>query len=168
MVRFLIIGAVLLVGLSSAKAEPKVAPAAPCSINFMRCMFPSQNPFSGARSISVKMHRVHAPRPHRVHAESAIVPNPAGCPRIAFCACAAAVRVFGAPIRSLWAAASWFRFPKADPAPGMVAVRRHHVFVLEAHIDGNIWMAYDANSGNHATRIHARSIAGYQIVNPHA
>jgi hypothetical protein len=49
----------------------------------------------------------------------------------------------------------------------MVAVRRHHVFVLEAHLGGDQWQVYDANSGGHATRIHARSIAGYQIVNPH-
>jgi hypothetical protein len=29
----------------------------------------------------------------------------------------------------------------------MVAARRGHVFVLEQHIDGDAWMAYDANSG---------------------
>jgi hypothetical protein len=49
----------------------------------------------------------------------------------------------------------------------MAAVRRHHVFVLEQHIEGNTWLAYDANSGGHATRLHPRSIAGYVIVNPH-
>jgi hypothetical protein len=49
----------------------------------------------------------------------------------------------------------------------MVAVQSHHVFVLEAHLGGDIWRVFDANSGGHATRIHARSIAGYAIVNPH-
>jgi hypothetical protein len=70
--------------------------------------------------------------------------------------------------RELWLAANWFRFPRSAPAPGMVAVRRHHVFVLEQHLGGDKWLAFDANSGGHRTRIHARSIAGYVIVNPRA
>lgn len=96
-----------------------------------------------------------------------VVANPAGCPRTAFCACGAAVRVFGAPIRALWTAASWFKFPRSAPVPGSVAVRSHHVFVLEADLGGGVWEVYDANSGGHLTRIHSRSIAGYTIVNPH-
>lgn len=95
-----------------------------------------------------------------------ILAHPSGCPERAFCGCGAAVRVFGAPIRSLWLAANWFKFPRAHPAAGMVAVRRHHVFVLEQHLGGNTWLAYDANSGRRLTRLHARSIAGYVIVNP--
>jgi hypothetical protein len=59
--------------------------------------------------------------------EATIVAHPPGCSRRAFCGCGAAVRVFGAPIRSLWLAANWFKFPRAQPAAGMVAVRRHHV-----------------------------------------
>ena len=73
--------------------------------------------------------------------------------------------MFGAPIRSLWLAANWFKFPRAAPSAGMVAVRRHHVFVLEAYLGGDTWQVYDANSA-HQTRIHARSIAGYVTVNP--
>jgi hypothetical protein len=68
----------------------------------------------------------------------------------------------------LWRAANWFRFPRAAPAPGMAAVKRHHVFVLERHIGGDTWLAYDANSGRHMTRVHPRSIAGFTIVDPHA
>jgi len=107
--------------------------------------------------------------PQKVYSghRSEIVAHPSGCPARLFCACGAAVRVFGAPLRSLWTAAAWFKFPRSSPAPGMVAVRSHHVFVLEQHIEGNVWLAFDANSGGHATRIHARSIAGYAIVNPH-
>lgn len=105
--------------------------------------------------------KVYSPR-------AEIVPHPAGCPSRAFCGCGAAVRVFGSPVRSLWLASNWFRFPRTAPASGMVAVRHHHVFVLEAHLGGDTWQVYDANSGGHATRIHARSIAGYAIVNPHA
>lgn len=97
---------------------------------------------------------------------AAVVSHPSGCPARAFCGCGAAVRIFGSPVRSLWLAANWYRFPRSAPAPGAVAVRRHHVFVLEQHLGGNVWLAYDANSGRHLTRVHARSIAGYTIVNP--
>lgn len=107
-----------------------------------------------------------APEPRRRIAGT-VVAHPPGCPARAFCGCGAAVRVFGAPIRSLWLAANWLRFPRAAPAAGMVAARRGHVFVLEQHISGSTWQVYDANSGGRRTRIHARSIAGYQIVNPH-
>ncbi len=99
-------------------------------------------------------------------AEHGIVGHPAGCPGRAFCGCGAAVRVFGSPVRSLWLAAAWYRFPRAAPAPGHVAVRRHHVMVLEADLGSGVWRVYDANSGGHATRVHARSISGYTIVNP--
>lgn len=97
-----------------------------------------------------------------------VVGHPTGCPARRFCGCGAAVRVFGTPRRDLWLAANWLRFPRAAPAPGMVAARHGHVFVLESHLDGDVWMAYDANSGGHATRIHPRPISGYTIVNPRA
>src|SRR5262245_13468351 len=75
-------------------------------------------------------HAVARHRSHRVidSAPATIVLHPQGCPRRLFCGCGAAVRIFGAPIRSLWLAANWFRFPRTAPAAGMVAVRRHHVF----------------------------------------
>ena len=103
-----------------------------------------------------------------VRVATIIQPHPPGCPSRLFCGCGAAVRIFGKPIRDLWLAANWFKFPRTAPAAGMVAVRRHHVFVLEAHLGGNTWKVYDANSGGRKTRIHARSIAGYAIVNPRA
>ena len=98
----------------------------------------------------------------------AFLSHPAGCPRIAFCGCGAAVEVFGAAKRSLWLAAAWFHFPHTSPAPGMVAVRPHHVFVLRQHIEGSVWLVADFNSGQHKSRLQARSVAGYTIVNPHA
>lgn len=116
-------------------------------------------PQTAARRASAGAGRAEAPA-------ATIVPHPAGCPPRAFCGCGAAVRVFGRPVRDLWPAAAWFKFPRAAPAAGMVAVRRHHVFVLEAPLGGDRWQVYDANSGRRATRIHARSIAGYAIVNP--
>lgn len=93
--------------------------------------------------------------------------RPAGCPR-AFCGCGASLRVFGRVVPELNLAANWLRFPRTSPAPGMVAARRGHVFVLEQPLGGDMWMAYDANSGGSATRIHARSLRGYTVVNPHA
>lgn len=96
-----------------------------------------------------------------------IVSHPAGCPRTAFCGCGVSVKVFGQPVRNLYLAANWFKFPRAAPAPGMVAVRHHHVFYIEAiDANGNV-IAYDPNSGGHQTRIHTRSLAGYRVVNPH-
>lgn len=95
------------------------------------------------------------------------VAHPAGCPRRAFCGCGAAVEVFGRPVRELWLAANWFKFPRAMPAPGMVAVRRHHVFVLRAPSSSGRWIVYDANSGRGGTRVHERSLSGYVVVNPH-
>jgi hypothetical protein len=93
--------------------------------------------------------------------------RPSGCPQ-SFCGCGAALRVFGRIVPELNLAANWLRFPRTSPAPGMVAARHGHVFVLEQHVEGDTWMAYDANSGGHATRMHARSLRGYTIVNPHA
>lgn len=95
------------------------------------------------------------------------LPHPSGCPRVAFCACGAAVEVFGRAIRSLWPAEAWFKFPRSYPAPGNVAVRRHHVFVLREHVEGLLWEVADYNSGHHLSRLHERSISGYAIVNPH-
>ena len=93
--------------------------------------------------------------------------RPAGCPS-AFCGCAASIHLFGHIVPELNLAANWLRFPRTSPAPGMVAARRGHVFVLEQHVEGDVWMAYDGNSGGRATRIHARSLRGYTVVNPRA
>lgn len=96
------------------------------------------------------------------------VAHPSGCPRIAFCGCGASIEVFKRNIRSLWLAANWFKFPRARPAPGMVAVRRHHVFVIREVLNGSLVLAYDANSGGHRTRVWVRSLAGFTVVNPRA
>lgn len=131
---------------------------------------------AGVKSIRVQMKRerhLTNPRPRQAR-QSAIVAHPIGCPWRAFCGCGAVERLkhaWGVIVkkpRELWLAANWFRFPRSAPAPGMVAVRRHHVFVLEQHLGGDKWLAFDANSGGHRTRIHARSIEGYTIVNPRA
>lgn len=92
--------------------------------------------------------------------------HPRGCPRRAFCGCGAAVHLFGSPIKSLWPSTAWFRFPRSQPAPNTVAVRRGHVFVLKQHVEGKVWLVADYNSGGHRSRLHHRSISGYAIVSP--
>lgn len=162
--------ALLILALAATGAEARRHPghrAAPeiCQSDIMR---PCGGWFFGQEPANLAQR--HGPVASRGYRSSAgkVVGHPPGCPRRAFCGCGAAVRVFGSPVRSLWLAAAWLRFPRAAPAPGMVAARRGHVFVLESHLGGNTWLAYDANSGGHATRIHPRSIAGYAIVNPRA
>lgn len=91
--------------------------------------------------------------------------RPSGCPH-RFCGCALSIKVFGQSVRDLWLAANWFRFPRTNPAVGMVAVRRGHVFQLISHVGGSMWQVWDPNSGRGQTRIHNRSIAGLTIVNP--
>ncbi len=98
--------------------------------------------------------------------ETRLVDHPEGCPRTSFCGCGVAVKVFGRPIRDLWLAANWFRYKIAEAAPGMVAVRRHHVFYIVEVVGHGRVLAYDPNSGGHKTRIHLRSLAGYRVVDP--
>jgi hypothetical protein len=95
------------------------------------------------------------------------VAHPQGCPSTSFCGCGVALYVFGHQVRSLWLAANWLSFPSASPAPGMVAVRRGHVFAILANRGRGSVLAYDPNSGRHRTRIHVRSLAGFKVVNPH-
>lgn len=91
--------------------------------------------------------------------------RPAGCPR-AFCGCEASLYKFGRIVPELNLASNWRRFPRTAPSPGMAAVRSGHVMILESQVSGNVWNVHDGNSGGHVTREHARSIAGYTIVDP--
>ena len=92
--------------------------------------------------------------------------RPEGCPH-AFCGCEASLYLFGAIRADLNLASNWARkFPRTTPAPGMAAVRNHHVMVLMSHVEGNNWMVHDGNSGGGLTREHVVSISGYTIVNP--
>lgn len=117
-------------------------------------------------------HYHHAHRYNRIPAvhslaNTTMLPHPAGCPHVAFCGCGAALDVFGHDVRELWLAANWYKFPRAEPAPGMVAVVQHHVSVLAEHIQGSVWMVKDYNGGQHQSYLHPRNIASMTIVNPH-
>ena len=92
--------------------------------------------------------------------------RPAGCPH-SFCGCEASRYLFGHVHTDLNLASNWMRkFPRASPAPGMAAVRSHHVFVLMSYVGGSNWLVHDGNSGHGLTREHVRSISGYTVVNP--
>lgn len=91
--------------------------------------------------------------------------RPSGCPN-RFCGCEASLYKFGRIIPELNLASNWYRFPRTAPAPGMAAVRSGHVMILESQVSGNVWNVHDGNSGGHVTREHARSLAGYTIVDP--
>jgi hypothetical protein len=97
--------------------------------------------------------------------ERVVGSRPSGCPN-RFCGCEASLYKFGRIIPELNLASNWFRFPRTAPGPGMAAVRRGHVMILESQVSGNVWNVHDGNSGGHVTREHARSLAGYTIVNP--
>ena len=124
----------------------------------------------------VNHHRAHHHVAHHratrhSHAEDAngngvIGSRPAGCPH-QFCGCEASRYLFGRIIPALNLARNWIKqFPRTSPAPGMVAARAHHVFVLMSHASGLDWLVHDGNSGHGLTREHVRSIAGYVVVNP--
>lgn len=102
------------------------------------------------------------------NSDAAVVGDrPSGCPH-AFCGCEASRYVFGEIRPELNLASNWIRkFPRTEPAPGMVAARAHHVMVLMSHVGGNDWMVHDGNSGGGLTREHVESIRGYVIVDPH-
>jgi hypothetical protein len=91
--------------------------------------------------------------------------RPEECPA-SFCGCEASRYVFGKVRPELNLASNWMRFPRAAPAPGMVAVRNHHVMVLMSHAGGNEWLVHDGNSGGRLTREHVMPISRYVVVNP--
>lgn len=94
-----------------------------------------------------------------------VVPNPPGCPERLFCGCGVSVKVYGHPVRELYTAASWRRFPRAECGRGRVAVWQGHVaYILACHGDGTADL-YDPNSGEHLTRIHRRALPSL-IVDP--
>ena len=100
--------------------------------------------------------------------EIAFLPHPPCCPQRQFCACGAAYKVFGRCVRELWPVSAWYGFPRALPAPGMIAIpHRHHLFVLESQVSGDNWWTADYNSGGHQSRRQVQNIAGMTIVNPH-
>src|SRR5258708_5886710 len=174
MLKFVFVASALLVltsTVSEARSFRTTSQAPGCNVT-MPCDFSASQPGrsitpTSQRSEQRSKPRVDFGRPNVSNVASAeiVSSRPSGCPR-SFCGCGASLRVFGRIVPELNLAANWLRFPRAAPAPGMVAARHGHVFVLEAHVEGDTWMAYDANSGGHATRIHPRSLRASPVFNP--
>jgi hypothetical protein len=92
--------------------------------------------------------------------------RPTGCPH-AYCGCGLA-RYLGLKDRRLNLAWSWAKmFPRTSAAPGMAAVRRGHVMLLQSHVEGTRWIVRDYNGGRHLSWIHERDVRGFVFVNPH-
>lgn len=141
---------------------------------------PSNSHWSGAGYSTSKKavrHHVKSNRrvvraPVRVNANTGslaarqVIPHPAGCPRRLFCGCGASMHLFGTVKPGLMLAANWLRYPRAAPAPGMVAANRGHVFVIDKVLGNGMVMAYDYNSGGGRSHYHARSLRGFTVVNP--
>jgi hypothetical protein len=91
--------------------------------------------------------------------------RPSGCPH-AYCGCG--LRKFlGFTDTALNLAWEWARrFPRTSAHAGAVAVRRHHVMLLESHLGGTVWLVRDFNGGRHLSWLHARSIVGFIFVDP--
>ncbi len=94
--------------------------------------------------------------------------RPAGCPR-AYCGCGLR-KYLGLADKRLNLAWNWARlFPRAvGPAPGVAAVRGHHVMYIEGAAGNGLWTVRDYNSGRGLSRIHVRDVRGYVFVNPRA
>lgn len=105
------------------------------------------------------------PRDGNGNSVTVIGHRPHGCPK-AYCGCG--LRLFlGLSDTRLNKASMWARlFPRVSPRPGAVAVRSHHVFMLVAHVSGDVWTVRDYNSGRGLSRIHNRSVRGYVFVSP--
>lgn len=91
--------------------------------------------------------------------------RPAGCPAL-YCGCGLA-QYLGIKDKRLNLAWSWAQiFPRTSAAPGMAAVRRGHVMLLQSHVDGTRWVVRDYNGGRGLSWIHVRDVRGYVFVNP--
>ncbi|MGA8615163.1 MAG: hypothetical protein WB760_26480 [Xanthobacteraceae bacterium] len=119
----------------------------------------------GCFAMSSCAHARHLRRAYS-YDEGRVVSHPSGCPWSAFCGCGASVKIFGHPVRDLYLASNWYRFPRTSPHAGAVAVWSHHVAVIESYNGDGHAIAYDANSGGHLTREHEISLAGAAIVQP--
>ena len=157
---FLLTIAVLSITATTADAQPKHRKAhAVIVCNHLGC-----SDWAAASDADMRQANVQQP----IDANGNVVGRrPPGCPH-AYCGCEASRYLFGEIRPALNVAANWIRkFPRTEPAPGMVAARQHHVMVLMYHVAGSKWMVHDGNSGGGLTREHVESIKGYVVVDPH-
>jgi len=79
------------------------------------------------------------------------------------CGCWAAEHFFGSPIRELWLAANWLKFPRTSPAPGTAAIwPNHHHVAPVVGVNGDGTVIVRDSWGTHPVRM-----AGLTFVSPH-
>jgi len=159
-----------------------VVDAAPSSVRACRCGDSGQRVNApmrhGPRRSAQAHHRPviarsatnqEAQAPRNEYGGGEIVQHPAGCPARLFCGCGASIEAFGHPVPDLWLVSSWYRFPRAAPAPGMAVLwGTHHVAIIRQYYGDGTALLYDANSGRGLTRVHRTNIASLVVVDPHA
>lgn len=97
------------------------------------------------------------------------LPHPPGCPRTAFCACGAAVELFGSAIRSLWPVSAWRKYPRDIARPDNVVFEHYsHLSVLKRQVSGTVWEVHNYNGNKHQSSVQRKDIAGLEVRNPHA
>lgn len=155
---YVFIGAIIAISIAGCT----MGNTAPASV--VTCDKGGCSDWHGARQVQTR----HARRSIDANGNEVVIGGrPRGCPH-RYCGCSASLYVFGKIKPELNLAENWVRkFPRTSPAPGMVAARRGHVFVLMSHVEGDLWLSHDGNSGGGLTREHVRSIRGFKIVNPH-
>jgi hypothetical protein len=165
MLKSLALAGAVLCALFSSNAEARQRHTIACvetgSVMRPVCDGKDNNPFSGARSIRVTMHRErHAanPRPRLGRETVSYEGRPAGCPH-AWCGCWLASHL-GISGRSLWLARNWARIGHSAGGPqvGAIAVWPHHVGQVRA-VDGNRILLLSGNDGR-AVRERWRTTAG--------
>lgn len=106
--------------------------------------------------------RPHHHRQHYRHhvAAGAIAGRPAACAGIPWCGCWLRLHLGIADVR-LNRAMAWAGIgsPAAGPAPGVIAVWRHHVGKITADLGNGLIMLLSGNDG-HAVRNRVRSTRG--------
>lgn len=167
----------LLIGAAEARPRhPRVAAPVCDNIDVMRpCAASPSISAAEARGIATERRaewgtavRTSRGESSRAYVAGTVVGGrPAGCPH-RFCGCGASIEVWGRIIPFFNLSSNWGTLPPSAPGFNKVAWRRGHVFVLKEHVSGSTWMVKDYNSGGGKTRYHARSIAGYRIVDPSA
>ncbi len=134
-----------------------------------RCLSPSRAakaPVYDANGSRVAYASVNTSTNARGYNGTIIGGRPDGCPH-AYCGCGLR-KYLGLDDKRLNLAWNWARFfPRvAGPAPGMAAVRGHHVMYIEAAAGDGLWTVRDYNSGHGLSRVHVRDVRGYVFVNP--
>lgn len=121
---------------------------------------------------NVKKNRAKPQRTARARSRVQVVgvlPHPADCPRVAYCACGVAWELGLPNSRSLWPVSAWRQFPRDIARPNNVVFAHYsHLALLKRQISGTVWEIHNYNGQNHRSTVQIKDIAGMEIRNPRA